>query len=114
MKKLLAPITFLLFALSLSISCKKNDNGDKNKPFINVNPPNPKYWAQDLPYVDAGAEAWDITEAGDTININDRLEINSNVNVNITGEYQVFYNVSDEAGNNADQKKREVKVVLTK
>ena len=114
MKKLIIPIIILLFALSLSISCKKDDNGDKTKPYIIVNPPNPQYWALDLPYEDAGAEAWDITEAGDTTNITNRIQTTDNVNVSVAGDYQVSYNVSDEAGNNADQKTRDVKVVLTK
>lgn len=114
MKNLVIPISILVFALSLSISCKKDENGDKNKPYIIVNPPDPQYWGIDIPYVDAGAEAWDITKAGDTINITNRIQTTDNVNVGITGDYQVLYNVSDEAGNNADQQSREVKVILTK
>jgi hypothetical protein len=114
MKKLVFPIIILLFALSLSTSCKKNNNGDKTKPYIFVNPPNPQYWALDLPYEDAGAEAWDITEAGDTVNITNRIQTTDNVNTSVAGDYRVLYDVSDEAGNSADQKSRDVKVVLTK
>lgn len=112
MKKHSFPLVFMVILLSLSISCKKS--GDQNKPFIIVNPPNPQYWAQELPYVDAGAEAFDITEAGDTIPINNRLQTTDNIDVSVAGDYQVFYNVSDEAGNNADQQTRDVKVILTK
>ena len=79
-----------------------------------MNPTNPLVWGQDVLYVDPGAEAFDVTEAGDTVNINYRLKTTENVDVSTTGEYQVKYNVSDEAGNNADEKIRNVKVVLTK
>jgi hypothetical protein len=108
------PIVFLMFALSLSMACSKNENGDKNAPYIVVNPPNPQYWALDNPYQDAGAEAFDITQAGDTVNITDRLQTTNNVNVKDTGEYEVLYNVTDEAGNAAEPQTRVVKVVLTK
>jgi hypothetical protein len=114
MKKLVIPIVFLVIALSFSSSCNKNENGDKNAPYIVVNPPNPQYWALDNPYQDAGAEAFDITQAGDTINITDRLQTTDNVNVAVTGEYEVLYNVTDAAGNAAEPKTRVVKVVLTK
>ena len=98
----------------LVASCKKEESGDQNKPFIILNPPNPLYWAKDLPYIDPGAEAFDITEAGDTINISERLAITDNVDVNVEGTYNVLFNVSDGAGNQADQKTREVRVVISK
>ena len=79
-----------------------------------MNPPNPQYSVQGQPYIDPGAEAFDITEPGDTIQINDRLQTSDNINVDIEGIYQVLYNVSDEARNNADQQVREVKVLLGK
>lgn len=114
MKKLAIPIILLMFTLSLSMACNKNENGDTNPPFIIVNPPNPQYWALDTPYVDAGAEAFDVSQAGDTANITDRLQTTDNVNVTVAGEYEVLYNVTDEAGNASEQKTRTVKVVLTK
>jgi hypothetical protein len=103
-----------LFTVSFWGSCKKEENGDQNKPFIILNPPNPLYWAKDTPYQDPGAEAFDITETNDTINITNRLQVTDNIDVSTTGDYSVFYNVSDEAGNNADQQTREVKVVISK
>lgn len=114
MKKLAIPIVLIVFALSLSPACNKTENGDNNSPYIVVNPPNPQYWALDIPYEDAGAEAFDITVTGDTVDITSRLQTTDNVNVNVAGEYEVQYNVTDEAGNTAEQKTRTVKVVLTK
>lgn len=114
MKSSAIAIMFLVFILFLSSACKKDENGDNNPPYILVNPPNPQYWALDNPYQDAGAEAFDITRAGDTVNITNRLQTTDNVNVAATGEYEVLYNVTDEAGNSAEQKTRTVKVVLTK
>jgi len=114
MKKLILPSAVLLTLLFLSSACNKNENGDQNAPYIEMNPPNPLYWALDYPYEDPGAEAYDITEVGDTVNITSSLIINNNVDVAIAGDYQVTYNVTDEAGNSAEQQVREVKVVLSK
>lgn len=113
MKKYIIPLVVLLFMLGLTCSCEKG-SGDTNKPFIVVLGPNPVYAPQHVAYEDAGAEAWDVTETNDTVNISDRLETNSNVNVEVVGEYQVTYNVSDEAGNWAEEKSRTVKVLVTK
>ncbi len=99
----------------LASSCNKDDNGDKNKPFIVLLGANPTTWSAGLsPYVDAGAMAWDITENNDTIDITDRLQFNENVNVDVVGEYEATYNVTDEAGNHANEETRLVKVRLTK
>lgn len=115
MKKYILPTTILLFVFTLIFSCKKEESGDKNKPFIVLLGYNPTYWPQgESPYVDAGAEAYDVTESGDTVDITDRLKYEDNVNVDVSGDYQAKYNVTDEAGNAADEKKRDVKVLLTK
>ena len=114
MKKL----NYLLLAIAIvtlfSLSCKKTDDGDTAKPFIELLGYDPVYTAVGLPYVDAGAIAWDITIDGDTIEITDRLVTTDNVNINIAGNYEVIYNVSDESGNTADERKRAVKVVIGK
>lgn len=113
MKRYFPSLLLLLFIVSLAYACKKA-SGDTNKPFIVVLGSNPAYAPQGIDYIDAGAEAWDVTESGDTVDISNRLETNNNVNVDITGEYQVKYNLSDEAGNWADEKIRTVKVLVTK
>lgn len=114
MRPIVISLITVLLVLGFSSSCKKEENGDNNKPFIVMNPPNPLYWGQDMPYNDPGAEAFDVTETGDTVNISDRLQVQNNVDVTTLGDYNVNYNVSDEAGNNADQKTRDVRVVITK
>lgn len=75
---------------------------------------NPTSAAIGTEYIDAGAEAWDVTEAGDTISITDRLQTSDNIDINTEGTYQVKYNVSDEAGNQADEQIRTVKILLGK
>lgn len=113
MKTYFIPFVLVLTILFYLSGCK-DDNSDSSQPFIIVLGMNPLYWALDEPYVDPGAEAYDITSVGDTINITDRLQVFENVDVYKTGTYQVTYNVSDTEGNTAEQKTREVKVVLTK
>ncbi len=112
MKKLLIPLVLLFAGFLVFSGCKKD--GDKNKPYIIILGSNPLTWPLEFPYEDPGAEAYDITESGDTVDITSRLQVNSNVNVNKAGDYQVDYNVTDEAGNAADTKTRQVKVILTK
>jgi hypothetical protein len=113
MKQYLLPALIVITAIVFAIGCKKN-TGDNNKPFIVILGYNPVYTSLGSEYLDAGAEAWDVTEAGDTVDISNRLEINNNVDINTEGDYQVKYNVSDEAGNKADEKIRTVKVVIGK
>ncbi len=112
MKNLLFSLFSVFVIVILAPGCKKD--GDQNKPFIVVNPPTLLVWAQDLPYVDPGAEAFDVTESGDTIDITNRLQTSENVDVSVPAEYLVRYNVTDEAGNAADEKTRTVRVVITK
>ena len=59
------------------------------------------------PYTDAGATATDNIDGVITINIISQ----SNVDVNATGTYAVTYNVSDNAGNAANEITRTVRVV---
>ncbi len=107
---------FLMAGIFILLSaCKKDDGTDKNKPFIKLLGPDPLTWNLGVsPYADPGAEAWDITANNDTINISDRLVVSENVDVNTAGDYEVRFNVSDEAGNDADEVTRLVKVRLTK
>lgn len=113
MKKYTLLVVMLIMGILFINACKE-ENGDNNKPFIVVLGLNPVFTPMGQPYDDAGAEAWDVTETGDTINISNRLQVNSNVNTDVEGNYEVKYNVSDEAGNNADEKTRDVRVVIGK
>ncbi|UBM61793.1 DUF5011 domain-containing protein [Candidatus Sulfidibacterium hydrothermale] len=111
MKRLLLTATgiFLFFFLW---SCKKDDNPDTTKPFIVVLGSNPVYTELDSVYVDAGAKAYDVQSNGDTLDITDRLQVTNNVNIHERGIYKVLYNVSDAAGNKADEKTRTVVVEI--
>jgi len=113
MKKYLLSALIVTTAIVFASGCKKN-HGDTNKPFIVILGYNPVYTSLGSEYIDAGAEAWDVTETGDTVNISNRLEVNNNVDISTEGDYMVKYNVNDEAGNKADEKIRTVKVVIGK
>lgn len=104
----------LAILILFSTSCKKNDVGDGTIPVITIVGLNPLYWALDYSYEDAGATAYDITSEGDTIDISSRIQVNSNVDVENVGDYEVRYNVTDESGVSAEEKNRKVIVVLGK
>ncbi len=103
---------FALFLVVLLGSCHKNESTDKTKPFIVVLGSNPVYTELDSTYTDAGAKAYDIQENGDTLDISDRLQVTDNVNIHKRDIYKVYYNVSDAAGNKADEKFRTVIVEI--
>ena len=113
MKKLFFPVLMLLMAGFFLLSCKKN-NSDGNQPFIIILGANPLNWAMGVAYVDPGAEAYVVSESGDTTNITSKIVVTDNVNVDQEGSYDVNYNVTDADGVAADQQTRTVKVVLGK
>ncbi|MBZ0243586.1 MAG: DUF5011 domain-containing protein [Bacteroidales bacterium] len=99
-----------IFATGLS-SCNKDEGlDDSYPPFILLKGTNPTWSQLGEPYTDSGAEAFDITANQDTINISGRLTQTDNININETGSYKVFYDVSDAAGNKAEQVVRSVYV----
>lgn len=92
-------------------SCNKDeDSADPFPPFIVLKGSNPTWSQLGDPYTDAGAEAFDITSKRDTINISALLQVTDNININVIGSYRVTYNVSDAAGNKAEQVERVVYV----
>ncbi len=110
MKKLL--LLSILFVALVS-SCHKNSvPADTNKPYIVLLGSNPTYSQLGQPYNDAGANAFDITATGDTVAIQSRLTVTDNIDINTAGKYEVHYNVSDAAGNKADEKTRTVYVQI--
>lgn len=113
MKKIFFPALLLIFAAVMAFSCKKNTSSG-NQPFIILLGQNPLNWGLDVPYVDPGAEAYVVSQSGDTTIITSRLVMTDNVNVSQEGAYQVNYNVTDADGMAADQKTRTVNVVLGK
>ena len=113
-RKFIIPIFLVITAISFSSSCEKEDPGDGTVPEIIVLGLNPLYWALDVPYVDAGATAYDITVQGDTVDLTNNIVVSINVDVSAIGDYDVRYNVTDESGETAEEKIRAVKVVIGK
>ena len=106
MKKFL--ILFFVFVFSLVvIQCDKKAE-DSNIPVITLNGPNPQYVAKDSVYNEPGYSAID-EEDGD---ISEMVKVEGEVNTAIEGEYILKYNVFDNAGNAAEEKQREVKVLI--
>lgn len=112
--KFIIPIFLLIAAISFSSSCKKDDPGDGTVSEIVMLGFNPMNWALDIPYVDAGAIAYDVTPDGDTVDLTNKIVVINNVDVYTLGDYDVKYNVTDESGVAAEEKVRVVKVVLSK
>ncbi len=113
MKRWIGFFAVVLLVISLG-SCHKAKNKDTTKPFIVVQGSNPVYTELDATYIDAGAKAYDIQENGDTLDISARLQVTNDVNVHVKNTYKVYYNVSDAAGNKADEKTRTVIVEIFK
>ncbi len=104
-----------LLVLFWGTGCNKSSGPeDHNKPFIELLGSNPLYWEKGKAYEDPGAVAYDITAAGDTVDITDRLAVTGTVDVNTIGKYELRFNVSDESGNCADEKIRTVYVQIFK
>lgn len=110
MKKLLF-ITIGIFILSAIVlfSCKK-DKKDTTPPVITILGGNPAEVGQGTIYTDAGATAYDETD-GD---ITSGIITTNNVSTNDTGFYYVKYNITDNAGNAAEEKTRTVHVIYMK
>ena len=89
-------ISFFLLIVTFSSSCKKEDSGDGTVPEIILLGTNPLYWALDLPYVDAGAIAYDITPSGDTVDLTNSIVTTNNIDISTLGDYDVKYNVVDD------------------
>ncbi len=109
-------LLFLFTSLFVGFAgCRKNNTPvDTNKPFIIIKGANPIYSQLDAVYHDPGAEAYDVTANGDTISISNLLKVTNNINIHKRGTYKVRYNVSDNAGNEADEKIRNVIVEVFK
>ncbi len=112
-KSLVAALLLAVFFLA-SPSCKKENTGDGTIPEIVILGLNPLYWAVDIPYVDLGAIAYDVTAKGDTIDLTPQIVVTSDVDISKIGEYNVKYNVKDASGLAAEEKVRVVKVVVGK
>lgn len=110
--KTIRPILLSIFILSFFIlfSCKKEKNTDTTSPVITILGGNPAEVGQGTIYTDDGATAYDETD-GD---ITSGIITTNNVTTNDTGFYYVKYDVTDNAGNAAEEKTRTVHVIYMK
>lgn len=111
MKKI-SSITLGIFFLSIIFlfSCKKDEEKDTTSPVITLLGSNPATVGQGSDYTDAGATAYDETD-GD---ITSGIITTDNVTTSDTGFYYIKYNVTDYAGNAAEEKTRTVHVIYMK
>ncbi len=114
MKQLLFSVVLIASLIAFEGCHKEHQVADTHKPFIVIKGANPIYSALDATYHDPGAEAFDVTASGDTIDITHQLKVTDNINIHKRGTYKVYYNVSDDAGNRADEKIRNVIIEIFK
>jgi large repetitive protein len=91
----------------LDLTFTSQNTGDVTPPVITITGDNPLNWPFGLAYMDPGATASDETDGDITGNV---VTDASNVDINTLGTYQVTYNVSDAAGNDATEAIRTVEV----
>lgn len=99
MKKLI--LSSLVMSLAL-MSCQ-----DKDAPTITLNGESEMEVSLNQPFTDPGAMAED-EQDGD---ISAAVTVDGEVNVDLVGSYELYYNVSDEAGNAAPTESRVVNVI---
>ena len=100
-------VLFSAFALFIITSSCKKEEKDVTPPVISLSGYNPAYVNLDSVYVEPGYTATDDVD-GD---ITSKVEVTGTLDVHKEGSYILYYNVSDNAGNMAIQKEREVKVL---
>jgi len=99
-------IIFICFIAFIAFSCKKKET-DTAPPVITIIGNNPENIQLGTTYVDAGATAFDEVD-GD---ISSSIVVSNFVDANIEGLYYVKYNVTDNAGNKAQEVRRTVQVM---
>jgi len=102
-------ILVLMAIVLVSTQCKKEEEEkDTTPPVITLKGSNPMNVDKGSTWVDPGAKATDDTD-GD---ISDKIKVTGTVDTNIEGVYKLKYNVSDAAGNAAEEKTRSVRVMV--
>ena len=96
------------YICDLNYVCLNYSMSSQTIPVINLNGDNIEHVFAGVPYVDAGATAFDQFQ-GD---ITDQIVVNNPVNTGKPGKYTVTYNVTDENGVKAEQVFRTVVVVV--
>ena len=109
--KTLKPILFVAFAVLFMHlwSCDKKSD-DSEAPIINLKGDTLMYVNLDSAFIEPGYTAVD-NEDGD---ITDQVKIMGSVDVSTEGNYLLRYNVTDAAGNRAEEKQRKVRVLQFK
>jgi hypothetical protein len=108
MKKLFFMMALLGFILTTSQCTKDDEDKDTTAPVITLKGSNPQLVNKGDTYQDPGYTATDDKD-GD---ITDKVVVTGNVDTSTEGVYYLKYNVTDAAGNKADEQTREVKVMI--
>jgi len=98
---------------NFNLSCGPNQFGefedymllieeDDTKPVLSINGASPFFMEQGYAFVDPGATATDNADG----NINHLIQINTNLDTSVVGEYWWSYHVTDSSGNKADSATR--------
>ena len=103
-------VLFLVSVLLVSTQCKKEEEEEPDiiAPIITLNGSNPLSVNKGSVFNDPGATATDDKD-GD---ITSKIVVSGTVDTSIEATYYLKYNVSDEAGNKADEQVREVRVMI--
>jgi hypothetical protein len=103
-------ISAVSLMLLITASCSDDDETgrDTTPPVITMNGSSQVYVDKGTTYTDAGATALDETDGDLTASI----QVKNLVDPNVTGTYHVTYNVSDKAGNKAQEVVRTVIVMI--
>jgi len=103
-------VLVLAFVLALTSQCKKEEeeSPDTTAPVITLKGANPMMVNKDSTFEDPGYTATDDKD-GD---ITSKVKTEGTVDTSVEGTYYIKYNVSDAAGNKAEEKVRKVKVLI--
>jgi len=106
LKKMKNSILILAVVAMTVFSCKKKDVADTEAPVIVLNGSTNDTLSLNKPYVELGASVSDNVDKS----LSTSVVISGSVNKDLTGDYKIFYNVKDAAGNAAEQVVRNVNV----
>jgi hypothetical protein len=103
-------LVILFISIFLNAGCKKDTT---TPPVITIYGANPDYVTLNTSYYEEGAIANDATDGDISSKIVTTYYPSTGVNVNQTGTYYAYYNVTDAAGNQAAQQIRTIYVTNT-
>lgn len=100
----------LLLHFSCDVSESGNSDADTQKPTITLLGDNPQLISFGGTYKEAGAVATDNVDDTDELSANIKISGVDDIDLQKPGNYSVMYNVTDDAGNDADEVSRTVRV----